>query len=180
MTVPQLLQQLKQLNQDSIAAYTESQSKVRHSLPIVSPAPAEEIAELERWLERLVAKFESGLIPPVRVGLTNWLAQVRADTIAAGAALRANRLPLDTRQELWGRLDALTAKALAKRQAEDPVLAEFNRSGARSTLHQPYRLESGDRSREEVRAEFKSTLDVLIFLAIENLVIGDRVIARYR
>ena len=134
VTAPQLLQQLRQLNQDSIAANTESQSKIRHSLPIVSPVPAEEIAELERWLERLVAKFESGIIPPVRVGLTNWLAKVRAYTTAAESALRANRLPLDTRQELRGRLDALTAKALAKRQAEDPVLADLT-AQAREVLY---------------------------------------------
>ncbi len=85
-------------------------------------------------MERLVAKFESGIIHPVRVGLTNWLAKVRADTIAAGAALRANRLPLDTRPELRGRLDALTAKALAKRQAEDPVLADLT-ARAREVLY---------------------------------------------
>ena len=134
VTASQLLQQLRQLNQDSIAAYTESQSKIRHSLPIFSPVPAEEIAELERWLARLVAKFESGIIPPVRVGLTNWLAKVRAYTTAAASALRANRLPLDTRQELRGRLDALTAKALAKRQAEDPVLADLT-AQAREVLY---------------------------------------------
>ena len=134
VTASQLLQQLRQLNQDSIAAYTESQSKIRHSLPIFSPVPAEEIAELERWLARLVAKFESGIIPPVRVGLTNWLAKVRAYTTAAESALRANRLPLDTRQELRGRLDALTAKALAKRQAEDPVLADLT-AQAREVLY---------------------------------------------
>jgi hypothetical protein len=124
-TAPQLLQQLTQLNQDAIAAYTESQSKIQHNLPIVSPLPIAEIVELERWLERLVAKYAAGIIAPVGVGLKNWLDKVQAYTIAAASALTANRLPLDRRQELRGRLDALSAKALAKRQAEDPVLIDL-------------------------------------------------------
>lgn len=124
-TAPQLLQQLTQLNQDSIAAYTESQSKIKHNLPTIAPLPTEEIVELERWLERLVAKFAAGIIAPVRVGLTNWINKIQAYTIAAASALTANRLPLDRRQELRGRLDALAAKALAKGKAKDPVLADL-------------------------------------------------------
>ena len=61
----------------------------------------------------------------MRVGLTNWLDRVQRDLITARSALVANRLPLDTRQELRGRLDALTAKALAKGKAEDPILADL-------------------------------------------------------
>jgi predicted nucleic acid-binding Zn-ribbon protein len=124
-TAQQELQELKQIDRDSIAAHTESQAKISHSLPIVSPLPAEELIEMERWLERLVAKFESGTISPVLVGLTNWQHKVRAETISARSALAANRLPLDTRQELRGRLDALTAKALAKGKAEDPILTDL-------------------------------------------------------
>jgi hypothetical protein len=133
-TAPQLLAQLTQLNRDSIAAEAESQAKIRHDLPMSAPLPAEELAELERWLARLVAKFESGLIPPVRVGLTNWLAKVQAYTQAAQLALATNRSPLDTRQELRGRLDALSAKALAKGKVEDPVLTDLQ-AQARATLY---------------------------------------------
>jgi hypothetical protein len=124
-TAPAALQQLRQLNQAAIDSYTESQSKIQHNLPTIAPLPAEELVELERWLERLVAKFGAGTIAPVRVGLTNWHNKVRAYTISSQSALTANRLPLDTRQELRGRLDALTAKALAKGKAEDPILADL-------------------------------------------------------
>ena len=124
-TAPQDLHQLRQLNQDSIAALTACQAKIIHSLPTFLPLSAAELIEIEQWLGRLVAKFESGIIPPVRVGLTNWLDRVHSQTIAVRSALVANRLPLDTRQELRGRLDALTAKALAKRQVEDPILADL-------------------------------------------------------
>jgi hypothetical protein len=116
------LQQLNRLNRDAIAAYTDSQSKISHSLQLISPLPVEEIAELEQWLARLVAKFGSGTISAVRVGLTNWQHKVRAYLSVVESALAANRLPLDNRQELRGRLDALAAKALAKGKAEDPVL----------------------------------------------------------
>ena len=118
------LARLSQLNQDSIDADT-AQPKIVHNLPIVAPLPAEELIELARWLERLVIKFESGIIAPVRVGLTNWLSKVQAYTIAAEAALATNHQPLAYRQELRGRLDALTAKALAKGRAEDPVLTDL-------------------------------------------------------
>jgi hypothetical protein len=124
-TAPQSLAQLRQLNQDSITAYTESQSKIHHNLPTIGPFSIEELIELERWLERLVAKFGAGIIAPVHVGLTNWTNKIQADTNAAASALIANRLPLDTRQELRGRLDALTAKALAKGKAEDPILTDL-------------------------------------------------------
>jgi hypothetical protein len=124
-TAPQLLQQLTQLNRDSIAAYTESQSKITHDLPTIAPLPVAEIVELELWLERLSAKFAAGIIAPVRIGLTNWRNKMQAYTIAAESALTANRLPLDRRQELRGRLDALAAKALAKGKAEDPVLTDL-------------------------------------------------------
>jgi hypothetical protein len=133
-TAPQLLQQLTQLNQDSIAAHTESQSKIQHSLPTIAPLPVAEIVELELWLERLVAKYTAGIIAPVRVGLTNWSTKIQAYTIAAESALTANRLPLDRRQELRGRLDALAAKALAKGKAEDPVLTDLG-TQARQVLY---------------------------------------------
>ncbi len=133
-TAPQLLAQLAQLHRDSIAAEAESQAKIKHDLPMSATLPVEELAELERWLARLVAKFESGLIPPVRVGLANWLAKVRAYIRATESALIANRLPLDTRQELRGRLDALSAKALAKGKVEDSLLADLG-AQARQALY---------------------------------------------
>jgi hypothetical protein len=125
MIARQQLAQLQQLERDSIATYTESQAKFSHSLPPIAPLPAEELTAMEQWLERLVAKFESGTIAPVSMGLTNWTNKIQAYTTAARSALAANRLPLDTRQELRGRLDALSAKALAKGKAEDPILADL-------------------------------------------------------
>jgi hypothetical protein len=125
VTARQQLEHLRQLERDSIVAYTESQTKVSHDLPLIAPLPAAELTAMEQWLERLVAKFESGTIAPIHVGLTNWTNKIQAYTTAARSALAANRLPLDTRQELRGRLDALSAKALAKGKTEDPILVDL-------------------------------------------------------
>jgi predicted nucleic acid-binding Zn-ribbon protein len=121
----QQLAQLQQLERESIAAYTESQAKFSHSLSLITPLAPEELTAMAQWLERLVAKFEAGTIAPVHVGLTNWTNKIQMYTTAARAALAANRLPLNTRQELRGRLDALSAKALAKGKVEDAILADL-------------------------------------------------------
>ncbi len=128
------LSQLQQIDRETIAAYTESQSKINHNLPLLAPLPAEELAEMEKWLERLAAKFATGTIAPINVGLTNWTNKLQVYRNAAETVLAANRLPLDTRQELRGRLDALCAKALAKNRVEDPTLAALA-SQARQVLY---------------------------------------------
>ncbi len=124
ITAHQQLARLQQLDREAIAAYTESQAKVGHHLPM-SSLPAEDLTALAQWLERLEAKFRSGITPPIQVGLTNWMSRIEAYTILARSTLIANRLPLDTRNELRGRLDALTAKAMGKGRAEDPLLADL-------------------------------------------------------
>ena len=125
MRARQALDNLNRINREAIDFYNETRSKIDRNFPISILLPTNEIAEFERWLERLSAKFALGTIAPVRVGLTNWLDRVRASTSLAESALIANRLPLDTRQELRGRLDALTAKAIAKGKVENPLLTDL-------------------------------------------------------
>ena len=124
-TARQYLDRLNRLNRDTIDFATEARSKIQHGLPLSEPIPAADLSELALWLERLSAKFAVGIIAPVRVGLTNWLDRTSAYTSFAEAALATNRRPLDTRQELRGRLDALAAKALAKGKVEDPLLTDL-------------------------------------------------------
>lgn len=124
-TATRQLQELRQLNLESIAAASESQDKIRHDLPIGAIVPDAEIVAMEQWLARLLATFEAGKFVPASVGLTNWGQKICEYTNSARAALVANRLPLATRLELRGRVDALGAKALAKGKAEDPVLADL-------------------------------------------------------
>jgi hypothetical protein len=138
----QQLEQLRQLDRESIAAYTESQAKVGHNLPMMS-LPPEELTALAQWLERLEEKFRSGIILPIQVGLTNWTSRIEAYTIAARSTLIANRLPLDTRNELRGRLDALTAKAMGKGRAEDPILADLADKARQVLYSSPTDLDLG-------------------------------------
>ncbi len=125
VTARQKMEKLRELNQAAMSAQVESQIRITHSFPMFPQLPPQDMSEISQWLGRLEIKFQAGTISAVQVGLTNWLAKMEAYTHAAQAALTANRRPLDTRQELRGRLDALTAKALAKGKAEDPVLADL-------------------------------------------------------
>jgi hypothetical protein len=125
ITARQDLDRLNRLNREAIDVAAETRSKIQHDLPLSDPIPAAELTELALWLERLSAKYAAGIIAPVRVGLTNWLDRKSAYLTFAESALAANRLPLDTRQELRGRLDALAAKALAKGKVEDPLLTDL-------------------------------------------------------
>jgi hypothetical protein len=125
VTAREQIQALKPLNLETIAAGIASRDRIRHNLPSGSPIPDAEIVAMEQWLERLIATFEAGNIAPASVGLTNWSNKMQEYLSSARAALAANLLPLNTRQELRGRVDALGAKALAKGKAEDPVLADL-------------------------------------------------------
>jgi hypothetical protein len=124
-TATRQIQELRQLNLEAIAAANESQAKIRHDLPLGASIPDAEIVAMEQWLARLLATFEAGKFVPASVGLANWMQKICEYTNSARAALVANRLPLATRLELRGRVDALGAKALAKGKAEDPVLADL-------------------------------------------------------
>jgi flagellar motor switch/type III secretory pathway protein FliN len=124
-TAKRQLQELRQLNQDAIAAASESQAKIKHDLPLGTIVPDAEIVAMEQWLVRLLATFEAGKFVPASVGLANWVQKICEYLSAARATLAANQLPLATRLELRGRVDALGAKALAKGKAEDPVLADL-------------------------------------------------------
>jgi hypothetical protein len=125
ITAKQKLAQLRELNQAAMSAQVESQIRIQHNLPMFPQLPPQDLSEISQWLGRLEISFQSGNISAVHVGLTNWLNKMEAYTHTAQAALTANRRPIDLRDELRGRLDALTAKALAKGKAEDPVLADL-------------------------------------------------------
>jgi len=120
-----LLKQLVELNRQAETAFAESQEKVVDHSTLQTPLAQEQIDALSQWLTRLETKFAEGFLNPVRVGLENWTAKVKEYIAAQERAYTANRAPLETRQELRGRLDALKAKALARGLAEDAILTEL-------------------------------------------------------
>jgi len=121
-TAHQQLQQLVELQAATSTAFAESQEKVTDYSPRQTPLSSEHINALKTWLNRLEAKFAEGLMHPVRIGLENWTTKVKEYITAEERAYTTNKAPLEMRQELRGRLDALKVKAQARGLAEDPTL----------------------------------------------------------
>lgn len=120
-----LLKQLLELHRQAETAFAESREKVVDHSTLSTPLTQEQIEALSQWLTRLENKFTEGLLIPVRVGLENWTVKVKEYIAAEERAYTANKAPLELRQELRGRLDALKIKALARGLAEDATLTEL-------------------------------------------------------
>lgn len=140
-TAHKLLKQLVELNRQATASFAESKEKVVDHSTLKTPLAWEQIEALSQWLRRLETKFTEGLLTPVRVGLENWTAKVKEYIAAEERACTANRAPLDTRQELRGRLDALKAKALARGLAEDAILTELAQNAKQLLYTRPTPLD---------------------------------------
>ncbi len=136
-----LLKQLVELHRQAEAAFAESREKVVDHSTLQTPLAQENIDALETWLTRLESKFAEGLLNPVCVGLENWTAKVKDYIMAEKRAAQANKAPLETRAELRGRLDALKAKALARKLAEDARLAELAQQAKQLLYTRPTPLE---------------------------------------
>ena len=143
VTAKQKMEKLRELNQAAMSAQVESQIRITHNFPMFPQLPPQDVSAISQWLGRLEIKFQEGTIAAVEVGLKNWLEKMEAYTHTAEAALTANRRPLDLRQELRGRLDALTAKALAKGKAEDSVLVDLATQARQVLYSSPTALNLG-------------------------------------
>jgi hypothetical protein len=118
------LEALRNLQRDAAAACTEAQEKITGAA-LPTPLPDSKIESLREWLERLREKFDGGMLRPVSIGLNNWNS-VAADCVSELKKVHAaNCAPLELRNELRGRLNALKAKALAFRVEEDANLREL-------------------------------------------------------
>jgi exonuclease VII small subunit len=140
-TAHELLKQLVELNRQATESFAESQEKVIDHSTLQTPLAQEQIDALSQWLTRLETKFAEGIVNPVRVGLENWTAKVKEYIAAEERAYTANRAPLETRQELRGRLDALKAKALARGLAEDAILTELAQNAKQLLYTRPTPLD---------------------------------------
>jgi uncharacterized coiled-coil DUF342 family protein len=139
-----LLQQLITLNQEAIASFAETQEKISDCPSLASPLPLEQIEAMEQWLKRLETKLQEGLTSPVSIGLENFIAKVNEYIAIEKKAIAANRLPIQTRQELRGRLDALKAKAIAKGHAEDLQLANLAEQAKQLLYTRPTSLKQAE------------------------------------
>jgi hypothetical protein len=120
-----LLEKLTTIHSSAVATFAESQEKIVDYLIQQPPLTAGELAALSQWLTRLETKLAEGLVNPVMFGLDNWMNKAQEYIVSEQQAYTANSTLLDSRRELRGRLDALTAKALAKGWIEDGKLSNL-------------------------------------------------------
>jgi hypothetical protein len=116
------LKQLRGFLADAAVVCAEAGAKITVEGGLPEPPPASNIDGLEEWLDRLQKKFDEGMLRPVAVGLQNWNNAAGACVSDVQRIHAANSAPLDLRNELRGRLNALKAKAQAYRVEEDAGL----------------------------------------------------------
>jgi len=144
---------LVRLHGDAVDASHQARRKIAGAESLPAPIADGHLTGLHDWLDRLENKYAEGVVDPVAVGLRKWNAAAEECAAKEQTALAANRAPIETRNELRGRLDALKAKARARGVAEDDALAELARQ-AEGLLHtRPIAL---DRAAAAVAAYEKS------------------------
>jgi hypothetical protein len=133
--------ELEQIHKETVACWTERREKV--SLPIEPPAPQpqEVIQAVLDWLERLNSRFNAGMLHPIAVGLERWNKSVSDCVSLERAAYAANRGPLEMRNELRGRFDALKAKARGRGVAENDALSELAAQAGEALFTRPTPIE---------------------------------------
>jgi hypothetical protein len=116
------LRDLKELHRGARESWEEAQEKITGAVALSEPVPEKMVDALGDWLDTLQAKYAGGMLRPVAIGLQNWNSAAANCVSAVQKIYAANRAPIDLRQELRGRLNALKAKAQAYRVEEDSDL----------------------------------------------------------
>jgi hypothetical protein len=147
------LEALVRLHGEAVDASRQARLKIAGADALPSPIGDDHVAGLRDWLDRLVKKSAEGIADPVAVGLRNWTAAAEACVAKDQASLAATRAPVEERNELRGRLDALKAKARAYGVAEDDDLAGLAREAQALLYTRPVVL---DRAAAAVAAYEKS------------------------
>jgi hypothetical protein len=111
-------------------AFEERRDKISGRGAPEQPLPSERMNDLESRLRQLEAGSKTGQTDAVCAELENWSGEVKHLIEEEQKALEGNRVPLDLRRELRGRLSALKAKALARGVAEDLKLVPIAQKAA--------------------------------------------------
>jgi hypothetical protein len=114
-----LLTQLRSVVDEGRVAHEELLVKI--AAPSAAPAP-ELPADLDGELVRIAALARSGAWRDARHRLDQWTAQVRELLDVAQRTLRANRAPIEARNQLRALLEAYQVKAGRLGAVEDPEL----------------------------------------------------------
>jgi hypothetical protein len=146
---------LAKLHDNCVTASAEVRIKIAGLGALPSPQADETIAGLREWLDRLDKKRAERVWDPLIVGLRNWNSAAQDCVSKEEAAWAANRAPMEARNELRGRLDALKAKARQYGVAEDDTLVELARQAEQLLFTGPTSL---DRAAAAVAA-YEQTLN---------------------
>jgi hypothetical protein len=130
----ELLERLSTAAHEAQAAHEEAVLKVSHpAAPLVHPVPPELGAELEA----IVELAQRGAWTEARRGLETWAARTRALLDEAVQARRANRAPLEARDQFRALLDAYQVKAKRLGRLEDPDVADLGARAHRALYTAP-------------------------------------------
>ncbi len=132
-----LMNQLIDLHQASIASWNDRRLKVTCLTEPIQPQDEQTIQALSDWLQRLEEKFRGGMLEPILVGLERWNKGANECVSYERAALNANQSPVNERNELRGRLEALKAKARAHGSAEHPDLTRISTEATQVLFNRP-------------------------------------------
>ncbi len=136
-----LLNQLADLHKESLVAWEDRRAKVTCPTEPVVPPSDQALETLRQWLERLEEKFHDGMLDPIQVGLEKWNKSIAECVSQERAALLANQSPVNERNELRGRLEALKAKARARGSAEHPDLTRIAAEATELLFNRPTPIE---------------------------------------
>jgi hypothetical protein len=139
------LDQLLNLHRETITVCAEVRTKIADCGALPSPIADETIDGLREWLDRLEKKHVDGMFDSLgdslSVGLRNWNSAAEECVSREKQILAANRAPVESRNELRGRLDALKAKARAYGVAENDGIGELAREAEDLLYTQPTSLD---------------------------------------
>jgi hypothetical protein len=122
-------------------AFAERRDKISGRGAPEQPLPAQRMNDLEQRLRRLEAGSGNGPVDSVCAELEAWIGEAKHLIEEEQTALDKNRVPLDLRRELRGRLSALKAKALARGVAEDAKLVPLAQKAAELLHARPTPIE---------------------------------------
>lgn len=136
-----LMQQLEEVHELCTGVWQDRRLKVTCTKEPATPQDEVQIATLREWLGRLEARFQEGMLGPITVGLEKWNIVANKCVSDERAALDSNQAPLNERNELRGRLDALKAKARARGCAEHRELTRISTQATQLLFTRPTPIE---------------------------------------
>ncbi len=152
----QTLAELSAAHDRAHQTFTEANSKIQNA-KLRQPCSPETLSSLDQWLKTLNAKMDEGAWDAVAVGIDRWKQSAARCLQSEIEAADANQQPVLLRRELRGRLDALTAKAVAKGKSEDADLSRLGKQARTMLQTNPTSMDQA----EQIVREYEKRLSRL-------------------